>query len=172
LDALTEFSYDASLAGLGFQLEFTSKGIQLIFSGYNDKFLTFAQKVLNDLKHFKPSKDTFNRFRDILYRELSAWKTQQPYQHSTYFANLISETLQFPNEELKIALEKSSLESLDGFISNSLKESFGTSLIIGVYILDLFTLFIFFLRSIFKLFDCIYVFAYVFFNFLFSSKGN
>ncbi|KAJ1386221.1 Metalloenzyme, LuxS/M16 peptidase-like protein, partial [Ochromonadaceae sp. CCMP2298] len=100
MDSINEFLYDARLAGLGFEIEFTSKGVQLILSGYSDKLPLFTEQVVKALGGFKPDPQTFRRFKDLLEREYTNWSTQQPYYHSSYYASLLSETLQYPIGDL------------------------------------------------------------------------
>lgn len=130
-DSISELVYDASLANLSFTLEFTSKGVQLIFSGFSDKFFVFASNILSLLKAFKASDTVFRRYKDVLARELSSWKTQQPYQHSSYYANLATETLQFPIEDLVRTLPSIELSQVNSFLDSILSSSFGTALITG-----------------------------------------
>lgn len=132
-DSLSEYSYDAALAGLNYGIEFTSRGLQITFSGYNDKLDVFAERILKELKNYHASSDTFNRFKDILLRDALSWKSQQPYQHAGYFAGLYSETLQFSNKEMIDAIERTTANDLDGFLNPILKNSFGTAMIIGNY---------------------------------------
>ena len=44
-DALNEYSYDASVAGLQYELTNTTKGLQLVFYGYNDVMPILMTKV-------------------------------------------------------------------------------------------------------------------------------
>lgn len=131
MDSVSEFMYDANLAGLSFELEFTSRGVQLIFSGFSDKFQIFVEKCIDLLKNFRPAKSTFLRYKDVLLREINSWKTQQPYQHVSYYASLATETLQFPIEQLERALIAIDVSDIDQFISLSIASSYGQALIMG-----------------------------------------
>lgn len=133
MDSINEFLYDARLAGLGFELEFTSKGIQLIFSGYNDKLPLFVSRIIQSLKDFKPANNLINyaRFKDLIRREFLGWKTLQPYYHCGYFSSLALESLQYEIKDLAIALDKSNVDDLNNFLSTTLSSSYGTSLIMG-----------------------------------------
>merc|ERR1711871_504556 len=70
VDSLSEYAYDAMLAGLNYDLDITSRGLQITFSGYDDKLKVFVQRILSELKNFQPSVSTFSRFKDIMSREL------------------------------------------------------------------------------------------------------
>lgn len=49
-DSLTEYSYNASLAGLTYQFEATKNGLFISMSGYNDKLPLLARSVLEKAK--------------------------------------------------------------------------------------------------------------------------
>lgn len=131
MDSISEFIYDASLAGLSFDIEFTSKGVQFTLTGFSDKFELFANEVVNLLINFQPRESSFFRFKDVLEREFRSWKTQQPYQHVSYYTSLATETLQFPIEELSETLKTIQISDITSFLKDSVQQSFGTALIMG-----------------------------------------
>jgi len=120
-----------TLKGLTFELEFTSRGTQLTIGGFNDKAAPFASKIINALKQYVPTADTYNRYKDLLERDLNGWKTQQPYAHCSYFASLATETLQFRNEDLLAAVKRAKKTDLDNFLNRLLKRSYCTALVMG-----------------------------------------
>ncbi len=132
MDSANEYLYEARLAGLNFNLEFTSRGLVLTFTGFSEKLPLFAEKMLALLREFKPERNAYARFRDVQQRELSGWKTQQPYYHANYFASQILETLQYDIPSLQKALDKADINMLSGFLNASVgKRSFGTALFAG-----------------------------------------
>jgi insulysin len=136
MEHMSEFLYEARLAGLDFSLDFTSKGVQFTISGFNDKFADFADRMVMELLAFQPSQSIFYRIKDVLKRELDGWTTQQPYSHASYYAGLALETLQFEVEELKAALESCTVESAASFLKIALQKSFGTALVTGNVLQD------------------------------------
>jgi insulysin len=131
MDSMTEFLYDARLADMGFELEFTSKGVQLLLSGYSDKLAPFTAIVFEKLRTYEPDVATFNRFKDLLEREFKGWKSQQPYYHVSYYASLASETLQFDIKDVEKTLSQTSPKDLKNFLSSMLTKSHGTAIVIG-----------------------------------------
>lgn len=131
LDYLNEYLYDALLAGLNFSLSFNTRGIEIIFSGFNDKMLVFMENIFQQVSQFQANEKTFNRMKTLIQQELDNWKIQQPYSHASYYLNLATETLQFPIEELRSSLVDISTISLNSFLTNILQESFGEGLVIG-----------------------------------------
>lgn len=63
-DALVEYSYDAELAGLSYQLETQADGILLTVDGYNDKLEVLAKVVLEKMKGFEVDEERFNLIVD------------------------------------------------------------------------------------------------------------
>ena len=49
-DSLTEFAYDADLAGLTYSLHPHTMGLFAAMNGYNDKMIVLVQEVLQKIK--------------------------------------------------------------------------------------------------------------------------
>jgi insulysin len=105
--------------------------MQLTVTGFNDKLPEFLSSVVKLLKEFRPEEKNFLRFKDILRREFESWKTQQPYSHASYYANLASESYSFEIDTLVTALESTTINSLTTLLPTILDTSFGTVLAIG-----------------------------------------
>jgi len=131
LDSLSEYLYDARLAGLGFDLSYNPRGLQMVVSGYSDKMDVFAGRVLKRIHRYEPDQASFDRFKDLMERGLSNFKTRQPYAHASYYASQASESLQFPMNELKAALKGTRLKDLEGFLDKTMSKSGGTALVAG-----------------------------------------
>lgn len=56
-DSLTEFSYDADLAGLSYNYASHSFGTQLIIGGYNDKLPVLLRHIFEKIKGLKVNPD-------------------------------------------------------------------------------------------------------------------
>ena len=52
-DSLTEFAYDAELAGLAYSFSQHSLGLYVVLHGYNDKLHVLAKDVLERVKTLK-----------------------------------------------------------------------------------------------------------------------
>ena len=121
--------------GLNFQLDLASRGLQMTFTGFNDKLPAFVSYILQSLKSFKPIQATYNRYKEILQREFKSWYTQQPYYHASYYANLLSESCQFEITQFETTLNDKNIINLESissqFITSILSKSFVTGLVIG-----------------------------------------
>ena len=130
-DSINEFLYEARLAGLSMELDINSQGVQLILSGYNDKMPVFAEKIGATLRNYQPDAATFERYKEQLLRELNNWATQQPYSHASYYASLVSLTMQHTVEEILTATARSDLSTQQAFLHTVLARSYGKALVIG-----------------------------------------
>ena len=78
-DALGEYSYDAEIAGLEYELADYYVGIGIDVSGYNDKISVLLEKVLVTMRDLEVKPDRFNIVKERLLRGYRNWDFQQPY---------------------------------------------------------------------------------------------
>ncbi|XP_037939985.1 insulin-degrading enzyme isoform X2 [Teleopsis dalmanni] len=104
-DQLSEYLYDAVLAGLKLQLTPKSTGIEFAISGYNDKQVVLLEKLLDHLFDFDVNEKRFEIIKEEYTRTLKNFKAEQPFQHSIYYLALILTENAWSNNELLDALE-------------------------------------------------------------------
>lgn len=104
-DSLSEFAYDAELAGLEYSISHHSQGMDVAVSGYNDKMAVLLEKVLISMRDLVVSDDRFDIIKDRLMRGFNNFEYTEPFrQISSYSRWLVSEknTVNFQLlEELK-----------------------------------------------------------------------
>ncbi|KAG9014054.1 Insulinase (Peptidase M16) [Tulasnella sp. JGI-2019a] len=107
-DALTEYSYDADLAGLSYDVSNTGEGIHISVGGYNDKLIALLKVVLDKLKTLTVNQERFEVLKEQLRQEYENLLMEQPYTLSDYFTRyLLSPTAWTPQEKLtELALLK------------------------------------------------------------------
>lgn len=139
-DKLNEYTYDARLADLSYDLQVLPRGVRLTFGGYNDKLKTFAgyvsSKLARDLDDVLPSDEgEFDRYKDNLLRALSAFKVKQPYAHAIYYSSLTQQprNFQYTNDELVDALKTTTLPQLIEYVKTLWASGKGEALIQGNY---------------------------------------
>jgi insulysin len=137
-DRLKEYTYDASLAGLSYDVQVTPRGVRLLFAGYNDKLLDFAtyvtKKVSQDISQVLPeNEDEFERYKDEIVRALGAFDVQQVYSHAIYYSNLAvnPKSSLYTNAELRDAIEKVNLNDLTNYAKGLWKSGKAEALIQG-----------------------------------------
>ncbi|KAL7541746.1 hypothetical protein ACHAXR_011187 [Thalassiosira sp. AJA248-18] len=139
-DKLNEYTYDALLAGLTYDLQVMPRGVRLTFGGYNDKLKNFAtyvsSKLARDLDDVLPSnEEEFERYKDNLLRALSAFKVKPPYAHAIYYSSLaqVPRSFQYTNEQLVAALKGTTLPQLVDYVKSLWASGKGEALIQGNY---------------------------------------
>jgi len=139
-DRLNEYTYDARLADMSYDLQVMPRGVRLTFGGYNDKLKTFASyvssKLARDLDDVLPSnEEEFERYKDNLLRALSAFNVKQPYAHAIYYSSLSQQprNFQYTNDQLVAALKETSLPQLVDYVKTLWATGKGEALIQGNY---------------------------------------
>ena len=137
-DRLGEYAYDASLAGLVYEVKVVPRGVRLTFGGYNDKLKEFAsyisKKLSRDLDDVLPkTDDEFDRYKDQILRALSAFDVKQPYAHASYYAQITLQPhrFQYDNSELLAATRRVSLPDLVEYARNVWSSGKGEALVQG-----------------------------------------
>lgn len=115
-DALTEYSYDAELAGLGYNIESQADGIGIAVDGYNDKLSVLAQYILETIAFFKVDPKRFEILKDQVKRSYQNFKLEAPYQHANYYTTYLLMERMWTAEEKLAELETLSAEEVQRFL--------------------------------------------------------
>lgn len=91
-DALEEYSYDADLAGLQYNVTLDARGLFVEVAGYNDKLSVLLEQVLITMRDLVIRDDRFDIVKERLSRGYRNWELQQPFtQIGDYISWLTSE---------------------------------------------------------------------------------
>lgn len=102
-DALTEYSYDAELAGLGYNIDAQSNVIGLSVDGYNDKLSVLLRYILEEISKFNVENHSrFDIIKDQVQRAYMNFRLEAPYQHANYYTTYLTvEKMWTAEEKLK-----------------------------------------------------------------------
>ncbi|KAL2694046.1 hypothetical protein Neosp_000616 [[Neocosmospora] mangrovei] len=104
-DALEEYSYDAELAGLQYNVSLDSRGLCLNVSGYNDKLPVLLEQVVTTMRDLDIKEGRFEIVRERLTRGYNNWQLQSSYhQVGDYTTWLTAPERDFIVEELAAEL--------------------------------------------------------------------
>ncbi|KAF8947270.1 Insulinase (Peptidase M16) [Haplosporangium gracile] len=98
-DALTEYSYDADLAGLSYSLDTTVEGMILSVEGYNDKAHVLLQKVVEKMMTLEINPERFHLIQDQMDRMYKNFKLEAPHQHAMYYMSYLTQEKLWTQEE-------------------------------------------------------------------------
>ncbi|SPO41170.1 related to STE23 - Metalloprotease involved in a-factor processing [Pseudozyma flocculosa] len=120
-DELTEYSYDASLAGLAYSLDSQDNSIVLSVSGYNDKLNVLLQNILKELINFKVDARRFDIIKDRVRRGWENFSMEEPYRHAHFYLTyLLQDKMWTPREKLA-ELERLTAEEVQAFLPELLQ---------------------------------------------------
>ena len=117
-DSLTEYTYDAELAGLWYALACTKHGLSLDIRGYHQKQDVLLDKIITQMKSFTVNSQRFEVLKESFIRALKNFEMEQPHSHATYRMQVIMTEKIWTKEELLQAAVEDNLtaEALQAFI--------------------------------------------------------
>jgi insulysin len=89
-DALEEYSYDAELAGLEYNVTLDYRGLLVEVSGYNDKLPVLLSQVLCTMRDIDIKEDRFAIITERLGRAYRNFAFQQPYYQLSDFSTWLT----------------------------------------------------------------------------------
>ncbi|MDB6060392.1 MAG: hypothetical protein JWM78_495 [Verrucomicrobiaceae bacterium] len=112
---LNEFSYPASLAGLGYDISRTGRGVLLRVNGFDQKQSVLLQRMLHALHQPQFSADLFARVQKEYRRELQDNIKRPPYE--LLLADLPNVLIRnrWPDDELLRYVDKTTLAQVQSF---------------------------------------------------------
>jgi len=124
-DALTEYSYDSLLAGLGYNVDAQGDHIGLSIDGYNDKLPVLFRTILEKLAAFSTEFDPkrFELIKEKTRRSYENFALEAPYQHAMYYTSYLLEERMWTVEEKLKELETIGVEDFRRYIPEVLARS-------------------------------------------------
>ncbi|CEH18771.1 related to ste23-metalloprotease involved in a-factor processing [Ceraceosorus bombacis] len=119
-DALTEYSYDAELAGLGYNIESQADGIGLSVDGYSHKLPVLCRYILEEIAKFKVDPKRFDIIKDSVRRGYQNFSLEAPYQHANYYMTYLLVERMWTAEEKLVELELLTPDDLQRFLPDLL----------------------------------------------------
>ncbi|CAK7218316.1 hypothetical protein SEUCBS140593_003506 [Sporothrix eucalyptigena] len=114
-DALEEYSYDADLAGLLYNVSLEQRALVVEVSGYNDKLPVLLEQVLITMRDLEIKDDRFAIIKERASRALRNYAFQQPYHLLSNYVSWITSPFAYTVEELAQELPGITAESMRRF---------------------------------------------------------
>ena len=121
-DALVEYSYDAEIAGLGYELEAYIAGLGIDISGYNDKISVLLEKVLVTMRDLEVKPDRFRIVKERIIRGYKNWDFQQPYHQVGEFTTWLGSERGWLNEQYLAEIIHLTPEDITNFYPQLLRQ--------------------------------------------------
>jgi secreted Zn-dependent insulinase-like peptidase len=121
-DQLTEFSYDADLAGLSYSLYKHIRGFTVRVSGYDDKQSVLVKRIVDALRHPHIAEDRFEVARENLIRGLRNASKNSPYRRALNEVRLLLTEPDWSEEQLLAAIADVDADDVRQFVPRLLAE--------------------------------------------------
>ena len=122
-DALVEFSYDADLAGLSYELGVQSLGLRIRVSGYNDKLSVLLDKVLRTMRTLEIRPDRFDIVKERLLEEYQNWELSEPYHQVGEYSGWLDSEKGWINEQLLGEIPNITVSDVQKFVPQLLGQA-------------------------------------------------
>ncbi|KAI0179967.1 ubiquitin carboxyl-terminal hydrolase-like protein [Hypoxylon sp. FL1284] len=99
-DALEEYSYDAEVAGLQYNVCIDSRGMFIEVSGYNDKLTLLLEQVLITMRDIEIKEERFEIIKERLTRGFKNCELQEPFSQIGDFVSWLTSEHDFVVEQL------------------------------------------------------------------------
>ncbi|KAK0157501.1 hypothetical protein PV328_011241 [Microctonus aethiopoides] len=130
-DALIEYRYNASLAGLDWKFTTGKHGVILMFGGYHDKYQICLREIIHKMVNFTIDKQRFDILKENYIRSLKNFEAEQPYQHAAHYLALLLAEQVWTNDELLDASDYITIERLEEFVPRLLNKMYIECLLHG-----------------------------------------
>jgi insulysin len=114
-DALEEYSYDAELAGLQYNVTLDSRGLFVEVSGYNDKLAVLVEQVLITMRDLEVKDDRFEIIKERLTRGYKNCELQQPFTQIGDYVSWLTSEHDYVVEQLSAELPSITAEDIRSF---------------------------------------------------------
>jgi insulysin len=121
-DSLAEYSYNAGVAGLHYNIRGRSDGLQVTIGGYNDKMLVLLAKVLVSMRDLEVKLGRFDIVKERMLRAFHNFGFQEPYQQVTSYRAWLSEQSSWANHQLLAELPTVTAEDIRSFFPQVLRQ--------------------------------------------------
>ena len=122
-DALDEYSYDAEIAGLEYNLVHSSLGLGIEVHGYNDKMPVLLEKLLRCMREFEIQPDRFQIVKERLLRGHRNHEFMVPYQQVPEYTRWLGSERTWINEDLLAEVPHITLEDVSAFYPRILNQT-------------------------------------------------
>ncbi|KAK8089998.1 peptidase M16 inactive domain-containing protein [Apiospora hydei] len=114
-DALEEYSYDADLAGLQYNVTLDSRGLFVEVSGYNDKLPVLLEQVLITMRDLEIRDERFDIVKERLSRGYKNWELQQPFTQIGDYVSWLTSEHDYVVDQLEAELPGITVEATRAF---------------------------------------------------------
>lgn len=130
-DSLSEFSYDADLGGLSYNLTSYTTGLYVLVSGYNDKVAVLLQHIMEKVKNLEVKSDRLAIMKEQAKRDWENTLLGQSYSLSDYYGRYALTERQWTFQEKLEVLSSVTVEDVQKQATDLLNSVYMRMLVAG-----------------------------------------
>nr|POE72795.1 putative zinc protease [Quercus suber] len=121
-DSLVEYSYDAEIAGLIYDISTHSQGIDVTVNGYNDKIAVLLEKVLISMRDLEIKQERFDIVKERLLRAYKNFDYQEPFRQVQSTTRGLATAQYFTHLEMLDELDSITAQEVREFVPQLLRQ--------------------------------------------------
>ncbi|KAH9928156.1 Metalloenzyme, LuxS/M16 peptidase-like protein [Fomitopsis serialis] len=130
-DTLTEFAYDADLAGLSYNFSAQMLGVSVVLSGYNDKLHVLARDVFERVRNVQLRADRLEVMKDQAKRDYENFYMGPPFRVSDYYGRHLLTEQQWILAEKLAEVSSITIEEIETHAARLLSRAHSRMLVVG-----------------------------------------
>ncbi|QDZ21486.1 insulinase-like metalloprotease [Chloropicon primus] len=131
VDSMNEVTYYAEVAGLGYSIQSTTVGIQLVFAGYSHKLLDLVEEVIKRLLAFKPKLERYEVLKELMQKDFENTRFDQPYQQAIYATSILCLQKKWHIKEYLEVLKHLTFQDFEVFLGRIMQRVSNQVMILG-----------------------------------------
>lgn len=130
-EALSRFSYPATMAGLYFEVDTTDFGVSFKIRGYSDNAHLLFEEILKQIKDVAVIESKFKLYKQSLLRDYHNFNKETPLKRAIEFFHLALYKNYTLNRQKALALRKLTFQKFDQALQEFFKQAYVEGLIYG-----------------------------------------
>ncbi|XP_043206057.1 insulin-degrading enzyme-like [Amphibalanus amphitrite] len=112
-DALNDYAYAASVAGVRYNLGLSRRGMMMEVAGFSHKLDVLLRKVMDVLVDFKVDRERFDILKEKYLRSLRNFSAEQPYVHAAHKMHVVLSEKYWEDEDLLEVADELTAEAVE-----------------------------------------------------------
>ncbi|TFY62947.1 hypothetical protein EVJ58_g3532 [Rhodofomes roseus] len=130
-DTLTEFAYDADLAGLSYNFSAQTLGVSVVLSGYNDKLHVLARDVFERVRNVQLRAERLEVMKDQAKRDYENFYMGPSFRVSDYYGRHLLTEQQWILAEKLAEVSSITIEEIEAHAARLLSRAHSRMLVVG-----------------------------------------
>ncbi|MEI8365930.1 MAG: insulinase family protein [Parachlamydiaceae bacterium] len=130
-EALSEYTYPATMGGLNFAIQRTDNGLSISIDGYSDKADELFFDIIRTIKKLRPREQKFKTYKDSLLRQYQDASLDKPIMQDLEILRSLLHKDYILEKTKAIIIRKITFDDLDNFVNKLFENTYVEGIIYG-----------------------------------------